>query len=174
MEYEILTERLILRPITMEDAQDFYELDSNPKVHQYIGNQPVSSIAQSIEMIQSILKQYDEFGIGRFAIMTKDTKEFVGWSGLKFEQEVREDVNYYDLGYRLKEEFWGCGIATEAAIASLNFGFNELKLDEICAAADANNIGSNRILKKIGMTLSDTFIYDSALCNWYIKPNPNI
>ncbi|MHA7843672.1 MAG: GNAT family N-acetyltransferase [Winogradskyella sp.] len=174
MNLKLETKRLYLRPINEGDDQDFFELDSNPKVHEFLGNNPVTSIEQSGDYIKSILQQYKDYGIGRLAMIKKDTGEFVGWSGLKFERVVRKEFDYYDLGYRLKEEFWGHGYATEAAIASLNYGFNDLKLKEICAAATSKHRASNTILKKIGFTPSGTFTYDNELCNWYVLQNPNL
>ena len=167
----IESKRLILRHISIKDAQDFYELDSNPQVHKYIGNNPVKSIEESKFIIKNILQQYKTNGIGRLAIIDKQTNVFLGWSGLKYEEQLRTEFNYYDLGYRLKQQYWGNGYATEAAIASLNYGFNDLKLSEICAAADVGNVASNKILKKIGMKLSGTFKYEGSLCNWYILKN---
>ncbi|WP_430467822.1 GNAT family N-acetyltransferase [Winogradskyella ouciana] len=174
MNIKLETKRLILRPINENDAQNFYEMDSNPKVHIYLGNNPVTSIEQSKSKIEGILQQYKDYGVGRLAMERKDTGEFIGWSGLKSERELRKEFDYYDLGYRLKEEFWGNGYATEAAIASLDFGFNDLKLKEICAAADVNHIASNTILKKIGMQPSGTFEFEGDLCNWYILENTQI
>ena len=153
---KIETKRLYLRPIKEDDDKDFFELDSNPKVHEFLGNNPVTSIEESRGYIKSILQQYKDYGIGRLAMIKKDTGEFIGWSGLKFEREVRKEFDYYDLGYRLKEKFWGHGYATEAAIASLHYGFNDLKLKEICAAAHERHTVSNIILKKI------------AICNFII------
>ena len=161
------TKRLILRPITMDDAQDFYEMDSNPKVHRYLGNNPVTSIEQSRGFIKSILIQYKDYGVGRLAMVKKDTGEFVGWSSLKYEREVRKEFNYYDLGYRLKETYWGNGYATESALASLDYGFKDLQLKKICAAAVTDHLVSNHILKKIGLQPSGTFTFDGDLCNWY-------
>ncbi len=112
----IETARLILRPVTLNDAQDFFELDSNPEVHKYLGKNPVSNIAQSKEMIENILYQYKKYKLGRLAVIEKATGKFVGWSGLKYETNFLVDTNYYDLGYRLKEEFWGKGYATETTI----------------------------------------------------------
>jgi len=164
----IETKRLILRPITIADTQDFFELDSNPKVHLFLGNNPVKTIEQSEAMIANILQQYKTNGLGRLAIIEKSTNDFVGWAGLKLEEKLRKEFSYYDLGYRLKEQFWGKGYATEAAFASLEYGFNTLKLEEIGAAADVNHIASNTILKKVGMQPSGTFEYEGDLCNWYI------
>ncbi len=174
MNLKLETKRLYLRPINEDDDQDFFEMDSNPKVHEFLGNNPVTSIEQSRGYIKSILQQYKDNGVGRLAIIKKDTGEFVGWSGLKFEREVREEFDYYDLGYRLKEKFWGHGYATEAAIASLDYGFNNLKLKEICAAAYTKHTVSNIILKKIGLKPSGTFTFDNELCNWYVLENANL
>lgn len=170
----IKTKRLILRPITEADAKDFFELDSNPNVHKYLGNNPVRSIEQSKAMIKDILEQYKTYNIGRLAIILKDTKEFIGWSGLKYEQNLRKEFNYYDVGYRLKEQYWGNGYATEAALASLDYGFKDLKLKEIGAAAELDHIASNTILKKIGMLHTGTFTYSGDLINWYTIKNPEL
>ncbi|WP_422105144.1 GNAT family N-acetyltransferase [Winogradskyella sp.] len=174
MNLKLETKRLFLRPIAKTDAQDFFDMDSNPKVHLFLGNNPVTSIAQSKSKIEEVLQQYKDYGVGRLAIIKKDSGEFVGWSGLKFERELRKTFDYYDLGYRLKEEFWGHGYATEAAIASLDYGFKDLKLKEICAAAQIDHIASNTILKKIGMQPSGTFEYEGDLCNWYTLKNETL
>ena len=167
----IETKRLILRPIIEADVQDFFELDSNPEVHKFLGKNPVKTIEQSQAMITAILEQYQKFNIGRLAVVLKETNEFIGWSGLKFEQNLRKEFDYYDIGYRFKTQFWGKGYATETAIASLKYGFKDLDLKEICAAADVNHAASNSILKKIGMLPSGTFKYEDELCNWYTLKN---
>lgn len=172
MTYTFETERLLLRPITLNDVDDFFELDSNPNVHRFLGNQPVKTKDESLKVIKNILGQYDEFGIGRMAIILKDTQEFVGWSGLKFEKIVRKEFDYYDLGYRIKEQYWGQGIASESALASLEYGFKTLNLDKICAAAEAEHAVSNHILSKIGLAFSGTFTFEDTLCYWYEKQNP--
>ncbi|WP_407556931.1 GNAT family N-acetyltransferase [Winogradskyella sp. 4-2091] len=174
MDTIIETERLILRPITIADKHDFFELDSNPKVHLFLGNKPVKTLEQSEAMILNILQQYKTNGLGRLAMIEKSSNKFVGWSGLKYEDYVRKEFNYYDIGYRLKEQFWGKGFATEAAIASLDYGFKDLKLKEIGAAALVNHTVSNKILKKIGLIPSGTFTCDDELCNWYVLQNPEL
>lgn len=171
MSYLIETERLYLRRLTESDTTDLFELDSNPKVHKYLGNNPVKSIEESQNQIKNVLKQYEEFGIGRLAIINKETKEFIGWSGIKFERELRTEFDYYDLGYRLKEIYWGHGYATEAAIGSLEYGFNELRLNEINACADVNHVVSNKILKKIGFIPDGNFTFEGSLINWYFLKN---
>ena len=117
MTFLIETERLILRDITNKDLQGMFELDSNPEVHKYLGNKPVNTIQESQKMIDSIRQQYKERGIGRWAVVHKKTKEFMGWSGLRFYNEkegFNGIINFYDVGYRLIPKFWGKGYATES------------------------------------------------------------
>ncbi len=128
--------------------QDFFVLDSNPKVHTFLGNNPIKTLQESETMILNILQHYKTYGIGQLALIDKESNLFIGWSGLKYEVNLRKEFNYYDLGYRLKQKIWEKGYASEAALASLNYGFKDLKLKEICSAADTNHIASNTILKK--------------------------
>ena len=71
----------------------------------------------------------------------------MGWCGLKYRPELDE----VDLGYRYHKAFWGKGYATEAARASLEYGFNEAKLQRIVGRAEHANIGSLKVLEKCGM-----------------------
>lgn len=168
MKIHIETNRLILREIEESDVQGMYEMDRDPDVHRFLGNNPVKSEEETAQIIQNIKNQYQEFGIGRWAIIDKSNRDFIGWSGLKYEQnEVNGHVNYYDLGYRLKKKYWGLGIATETALPCIKYGFETLGLSKINAAAHVDNIGSNIILKKIGMEFKESFVYKDLRCHWY-------
>ena len=163
----IETERLIIRDLEAFDAKGIFELDSDPKVHEFLGKNPIKTIKEAEGIIIGVRQQYLENGIGRWAIVDKKTNDFMGWTGLKYEQKLRENFSYYDLGYRLRSKYWGKGIATEAAIESLKYGFDTLNLDEICAAANIDNLASNKILRKIGLRFIENFEYDGIPCNWY-------
>lgn len=162
----IETQRLILRNLEMKDAPGMFELDSDPEVLIYLGNKPLTSVEQSKKIIENVQKQYERNGMGRWAIIDKVTKEFVGWTGLKLEENLR-DFNYYDLGYRLKKKYWGKGIATETSIISLKYGFETLNLNKICATAHIDNVGSNKVLKKVGFKFIEVIDIDNEPCNWY-------
>ncbi len=168
MNIHIQTERLILRDIEQEDVEGMFRLDSDPEVHSYLGNQPISTREEAAEVIRYIRSQYDEFGIGRWAVQSRDSGEFLGWAGFKW---ITEDwggyTNFHDIGYRLRKEHWGKGYASEAAFALIKFGFDKLRFEEIMAGADIENKASNRILQKIGMDLIDQFTYDGCLHNLY-------
>lgn len=167
MTIHLETERTYMRSIEKEDAKNFFDLDSDPEVHRFLGNKPVTHIQQSREIILYILDQYQKYGIGRWAVINKETDEFMGWSGLKFETKLRSNTHYYDLGYRFKKKFWGQGFGTETALASLEYGFSRMELEEISAAADVENAASNAILKKIGMRYVEDFYYKSTRCHFY-------
>lgn len=165
----IETERLVLREIIPEDAKAFFEMDSNPEVVKYVGMKPLTEISQSVEMIKSIRKQYEENGIGRWAVIQKDTGKLVGWSGLKLIKEINNHHNIYDLGYRFTPEYWGKGYATETSIAVLNYAFKEMKLGKVFAYADVENNASNHVLKKLGFEEKGTFMDEGDECFWYEK-----
>lgn len=169
------TERLLLRPLALSDAQAMFAMDSNPNVHKYLGNHTVNSIDEVYSYIKNIQKQYLDNGIGRFAVVIKLTNEVIGWAGIKFIREPENNhVNFYDIGYRLQEKHWRKGYALESATAWLEYGFNEMKIPIIYASAHIENLGSNTILQKIGKKQNGQFYYEDLLCNWYKLENPNI
>lgn len=167
MKIHLETERFLLRDLLATDAQDMFELDSDPEVHKYLGNKPVQSIETILEVIQHVRQQYETNGVGRWAVIEKATNAWVGWSGLKYEQRITDGSRYYDVGYRLKRAFWGKGIATETAQACIQYGFEQLNLDVLNAVAHVDNAASNRVLQKVGFNFVETFYYDTELCNWY-------
>lgn len=167
MNIHIETDRLIIRDIEFHDAQGMFQLDSDPDVHEFLGKKPISTIEEAKQVIDFIRAQYIDNGIGRWAIIDKKTNDFIGWTGLKFEQGLRKEFNYYDLGYRLRKAYWGKGIATESAIESLKYGFETLDLKEIGGAAEVKHLVSNKILSKIGLKFIETFNFEGTTLNWY-------
>ena len=166
------TDRLLLRPLDFSDAEGMFRLDSNANVHKYLGNNPVKSIEESNHYIENIRNQYLQNGTGRFAVILKDTNEFIGWCGIKFITEPENNhVNFYEIGYRLMEEHWGKGYGYESAKAWLDYGFEKMNIKTIYASAHLDNVGSNRILRKIGMLQTEQYYYENLLCNWYEMEN---
>ncbi len=172
----IETERLILREVRDEDLEGMFELDSDPKVHQYLGMKPITTMEQAQKNLDFIRRQYDERGIGRFTAIEKATGEFIGWSGLKLNSGDAEELgpyrDFYDVGYRFIPRYWGKGYATESAIASLEYGFETMNLPTIYGAAETENIGSNKVLMKIGLNYVEQFPYEDVMINWYEKHKP--
>lgn len=162
------TPRFILRELEETDAEGIFELDSNPVVHKYLGNNPIKTLQEAKDIIQHVRKQYLDNGIGRWAIVDKSTNEFIGWAGMKWNTNTfNNQQNFYDIGYRLIERHWGKGIATECAIASLNYGFETLNAEKLLGIAHIDNIGSNKILQSIGLKFKEAFKHEGDDCNWY-------
>ena len=173
MGLKLETSRLLLREVLEEDVEGFFELDSNPNVHRYLGQKPVTSIEECLHVIRFLQQQYKDYGIGRWAVIEKESLKFVGWAGLKYLTEaVNGHYHVYDLGYRLIENYWGKGYATEASKAILEYGFNTLRLDEIFACADKENKASTAVLEKAGFNCVGQFLYEKTLHNWYVIKNP--
>jgi ribosomal-protein-alanine N-acetyltransferase len=169
------TDRLILREMLPSDAPSLFEMDSNPNVHQYLWNKPVTFIDEVYHYIELVRKQYLENNIGRFVVILKETNELIGWAGLKYNTEmVNNKIDFYDIGYRLNEKFWGKGYASEATVAWLDYGFKTMKIQIMEAAAHTDNIASNRILQKIGMQMTEQYLEDGVSWNWYELKNSNL
>jgi len=162
----IETERLIMRPFEFSDVEALFAMESLPEVHTYIGKEPAKSLEDVERDIIWVQSQYKENGIGRSIVVLKEENKVIGWSGLKLEKQIR-DFHYYDVGYRFHPDYWGKGIATESAVASLKYGFEKMALLEICGAADIENIPSNKILMKIGLEKGNQFEFHGSVCNWY-------
>lgn len=162
------TERLILREILPTDIDGMFELHSDPEVHRFLGNKTVKSKEETHKLINFVRQQYIDFGIGRWAIIDKQTNNFIGWTGLEFvTEQINSHKDYFDLGYRLIRKYWGQGIATETAIASLEYAFDKLNADEVIARADSENIGSNKVLEKVGLKFIERFDLNGIKHNWY-------
>ncbi|WP_055443943.1 GNAT family N-acetyltransferase [Lacinutrix himadriensis] len=175
MKFHIETERLLLRELRLTDLEGMFALDSDPEVHKYLGNKPVKSINESKKILESVLTQYKERGIGRFAVIEKSTGDFVGWSGLRLNTEYNMNgfTEYYDVGYRLIKRFWGKGYATESGKASVDYAFNVLKLPEIYATTEIGNEASHNALLKLGLHYVEDFYFEQEQMNlrWYTLEN---
>lgn len=166
----IETERLLLRTFTANDAALIYELNFDPDVIRYTGD-PIKNIEQARDVLEkTILPQYALYNHGRWAVHLKISKEFIGWCGLK----ARPERNEIDLGYRFMKKAWGKGYATEAAFASLQYGFTKLKLERIVGRAMPANLASIRVLEKCGMHYLCDEIVDNHPAKTFELYNPLI
>jgi [ribosomal protein S5]-alanine N-acetyltransferase len=174
MDLLLETKRLILRPLELSDAQELFELNKNPTVHKYLWQKPEKVIEESIKVIEYVQKQYKENNIGRYATILKETGEFIGWTGIKFVNDLEENgnTNFFDYGYRLNEKFWNKGYATEASIFWLDYGFKIMKIDKINAYTHAQNGASNHVLQKVGMKfMEDYFDKEGVVWKWWQMEN---
>lgn len=164
----IETERLILRQFTLDDAQLVFDLNNDPEVIRYTGD-PIRDLAHAKEVLeQTIIPQYALYNHGRWAVHLKPGLEFIGWCGLK----ARPERNEIDLGYRYRQSAWGQGYATEAAWASLQYGFKTLGINRIVGRAMPENIGSWKVLEKCKMRYIGNEMVDGHEGRTYEAFNP--
>lgn len=106
-----------------------------------------------------VTKQYTTNKIGRFSTLLKETNELIGWTGIKYVNDHVENgnTNFYDYGYRLNEKFWNKGYATEASKAWLDYGFNQMNIEEMNAYTYAENGPSNHVLQKVGFHFIENY-----------------
>ena len=142
----LTTDRLWLRQILPSDAPVMFALNSDPVVLRYTGDVSFPSVEYTREFIENY-SAYRVYGFGRWAVLRRADNEMLGWCGLKQHPDGR-----VDLGYRFFQRFWGRGYATEASRACVDWGFREAGLLRIEGRVDAANIGSVRVLEKVGMT----------------------
>jgi len=167
--FQIETENLILRHLKPSDLERMYELDSNPIVHKYLGNKPNTSKLQSEKDIAFNIQQHIDRGIARWAAIEKSSGEFIGWSGLRLNNDLtfNNKTNFYDVGYRFIPRYWGRGYAAESSIVALDYFFNTMNKDLLVGVAEVKNIASNRVLGKIGLDFINEFNINAVKANWY-------
>jgi [ribosomal protein S5]-alanine N-acetyltransferase len=169
MNVVIETERLYLRTFTMDDAGLVYELNADPDVTRFT-HDLMASLEQAREVLEkNILPQYALYNHGRWAVHLKNDMSFIGWCGLKY----RPELNEIDLGYRFAKAFWGYGYATEAAFASIKYGFEKLNLPRIVGRAEPQNTGSVKVLQKCGMQYMGLEKVDDYPVETYVILNPS-
>ncbi|WP_333660296.1 GNAT family N-acetyltransferase [Chishuiella changwenlii] len=166
------TDRLIIRPMTLDDVEGHFSMDSQPEVHTYLKAEPLQKIEESEKMIESIQIQYKNFGVGRVAVIEKESGEFIGWTGFKFIEEkeaINNQFGFLDFVYRYKKEAWGKGYATEAAKACMDYYLKEMTHFKLNALTHIENKASRNVLEKIGFEVTETFIFDlwEIDCFWY-------
>ncbi len=160
----IETERLIIRPFTREDIEPSYAMNLDAEVSKYTGDGGVVSREETERrIIENVLGDYQKHGYGRLAVELKGENKFIGFTGLKYLEDLKEA----DLGYRFMKKYWGKGIATESALASLKLGFETLGLDRIIAMVLPENHGSVRVLEKLHFDYEKDIIEDGLTARYY-------
>ena len=141
------TERLYLRPFVSDDLEDFASLNADRDVMRYIVDGEPQTKQQATGRFRAVIDHHDKHGFGLCAVIEKASSAFLGFCGLQFLDNTLE----VEVGYRLAKRFWGKGFATEAAKASLQYGFEELGLDQIVAVVHPENAASQRVIEKVGL-----------------------
>jgi RimJ/RimL family protein N-acetyltransferase len=142
------TRNLILRPFTLEDAEAYLPLISLPEIIRYTGDVPASSVDEAREVLRTRpLSDYAVHGYGRMAVIEKASGRLVGFSGLKY----LDDLGEVDVGYRFLPDCWGRGYATESARVLMEQGVREHGIRRMVGMVHPGNPASARVLEKLGL-----------------------
>jgi RimJ/RimL family protein N-acetyltransferase len=141
----LTTERLVLRPPTLDDADVWHAIYLDAEAVWYGAAR--SSFDGNREKLERQIAHHEEHGFGMCTVELLDTGKTVGAAGLQHLEGGPE----IEVGYRFLREHWGNGYATESAAASIEFGFDDLGLDRIVAVALETNVPSRRVLEKCGL-----------------------
>lgn len=144
------TERLILRRWVSGDRKPFADMNADPEVMNYFPS--VLTREESNGLADRVEEHFVTHGFGLWAVEISDLASFAGFVGLSVPRFEAKFTPCVEIGWRLARSYWGHGYATEAALATLAFGFDELRLDQIVSFTVPGNAGSRRVMEKLGMT----------------------
>jgi RimJ/RimL family protein N-acetyltransferase len=143
---ELRTERLSMTRLTAAHLDDLVRLDSDPAVMRYINGGVPTPRAQYEQELLPRMAAWDELPYGFLAAYEQEV--FVGWFHLR---PSVFDASMLELGYRLRREAWGRGLATEGGRALVRYAFETLDQVEVDACADPRNVASTNVMIKCGM-----------------------
>ena len=142
------TERLILRHLSLEDAEFILDLLNQPSFLRYIGDKGVRTPDDArAYILNGPMASYEQFGFGLFLTELKDARIPIGICGL-LKRETLDDV---DVGFAFLPAFWKQGYAFESATAVIAYGRDVLGLDRIVAITSPDNDASIKVLNKLGL-----------------------
>jgi len=141
------TSRLFLRPFTEADLDSLAALMSDAQFMRFSSG--VFSRDQAAGFLEKILTGYRENVPSQFAVIMRADNKLIGYCGF-FRQTV-DAIKEIEIGYRLDSNYWGRGLATEAARAVRDYAFNDLKLDHVISLIHPDNVASRRVAEKNGM-----------------------
>ncbi len=147
---ELRTERLLLRPWQPADRAPFAALNADPEVMRHFPS--TLDRAASDALADRAAAAVDERGWGLWAVEVPGTAPFIGFIGLAEPSFSAHFTPAVEVGWRLARAHWGKGYAPEGARAALAYGFQVVGLDEIVSMTTTTNIGSQRVMQKLGMT----------------------
>ncbi len=145
----IQTQRLLIEPLKLTDAEFLYALFNDAEVLQFIGNKGITSVVDAEQHIQhQVFESYQKFGFGMWLVRDKRNKNKLGLCGLVNRPQLAD----VDIGFAFTQQARGQGFAYEAAKAVLEYAQSNLGLNKIVAITSQENCASQKLLQKLGMS----------------------
>lgn len=141
----IETERLILRPVTLDDAKACFSWNSDERVARFMSYSTAKDISQTIDWIKSTLIDESEWN---WAFVLKEENRLIGSGGIGPNKEMK---GYWGIGYNLHYDYWHKGYCTEAMKAIIDFAHNKLGVKKICSNHAVDNPRSGKVMEKCGL-----------------------
>ena len=159
---QLETQRLVIRSFEPGDIPAYAEIVADPHVTRFLGDGRPYSYEEASAYIEDCIALDIDTGISRYAVLLDG--ELIGFCGFK------DCGDHIDLGWRYAERHWGNGYATEAARAVLEHGIETLALTGIKAVSFEENVGSVRVIEKLGFEFVERVSDDHGTLLWYAQP----
>jgi ribosomal-protein-alanine N-acetyltransferase len=156
------TERLVLRPLCEDDLDELFAVASE-------GTSTPRTREETRERLLRAVGHWEEYGFGLWALLHKDEGGFIGWCGVAY-PHGRGDP---ELSYALARRYWGQGLATEAVRRALQYAFDIAGLPRVVGVARAENLASQRVMLRAGLTFRRFMQYDGKEAVLYAIENPS-
>lgn len=142
------TERLLIRPVSVEDADIIFQLYNMPNFIKFIGNKNINSLSDAENYIKSkFLPQIEKRGFGNYILVLKEGNQKIGSVGI-FE---REGLDVADIGFSVLEKFEGKGLMFEAAQKVKSVVMEDFGLNKISAITSKDNSSSQKLIERLGL-----------------------
>lgn len=141
------TPRLILRHLTKDDVDELAAIYNDPIVVKFYPR--TLTYEETQQQVERIINAYEQRGFGLWATIHKADNKFIGRCGLT--PQLVDGQQEIEIGYMLAKEYWGQGLATEAACASRDYGFGKVGCDRLISLIGPGNIASQKVAIKVGL-----------------------
>lgn len=160
-----LTNRLIIRELTVENIPSLYQIYQNPEITKYQESLMDNDLQVEIERHTAYINNvYHFYGYGLWGVFLKENNQLIGRCGIQ--NAIINEIEEIELGYLIDPSFWRKGYARECIDAVLNYAFNELSINRIVSVIDSRNIASLRLAEKVHMVKESEFIKNER--NYYL------
>lgn len=149
---QLQTYRLILRGFQEEDLDAYVEMCADPEVMRYIGKGQTLSRSESWRSMATMLGHWQLRGYGMWAVEERQSGETIGRVGCW----QPEGWIGFEIGWALRRDYWGQGLATEAAKKAMDYAFRELQQSRVMSLIRPENRASRRVAEKLGEKFEGT------------------
>jgi RimJ/RimL family protein N-acetyltransferase len=166
---EIVTARLRLRGWRESDVERMAAMYAHPDVTRYL--RPLD-LEGTRRQLTGFMHHWEERGFGLWAVEERASGRLIGRVGLWHHDDWTASPHDAEVGWTLARDVWGQGLATEGGAAALRFGFEAKAMERIVSIAHRENLGSQRVMAKLGMQREGETVWRETPVVWYAIERP--